>query len=145
MNHLAILFLKENDYFVNFSLFFCHFSRFLEIFVFRIVTTFFSNAWIFARPGIDIIENGEACIYFFNQFWKFGKFWIFVIFQHFRWSNLIVIRFFYSSRGLRVENVSVTTHLYMGKKYAYRKRIVKHISNLHFSDRKNANVFEPKN
>ena len=40
--------------------------------------------------------------------------------------------FFVSSRALLVQNASFLTPLYLGKKYAHRKRIVKHISKLHF-------------
>ena len=48
--------------------------------------------------------------------------------------------FFVSSRALLVQNASFLTPLYLGKNYAYRKRIVKHISKLHFSTPKNVNV-----
>ena len=37
------------------------------------------------------------------------------------------------------------THLYLGNKYAYRKRIVKHISKIHLSDKKDVNVSEIEN
>ena len=60
---------------------------------------------------------------------------------HFRKSNLRLIGFLYSSRRFRVEKESSMTHLYLGKKYVYRKRIVKHVANIHFSETKNANVF----
>ena len=65
-------------------------------------------------------------------------------FGYFLWSNCMLIGLFYSSMRLRVENVSFTTHFHLGKKYAYRKRMVKNISNLHCSYRKNVNVFDPK-
>ena len=61
---------------------------------------------------------------------------MFLIFRHSRWSNLIVIQFVYPSRRLRVEIVSFTTHLYLGKKKPYRKRMFTKYSNLHLLGRK---------
>ena len=109
-----MIFLNGNDYVFNFHYFVLHFSRFFEMFVFQMFAIIF-QAYEFSRPEIDIIKYGEAYIYVFDQFSNFRKCSIFVIFHHFRWSNLMVIRFFYSSRRLRVENVSFTTHLYVGK------------------------------
>ena len=55
----------------------------------------------------------------------------FVIFHHFWGQSRVLFGFFVSSRALLLQSVSFLTPLYLGKNYAYRKRIVKHISKLH--------------
>ena len=65
---------------------------------------------------------------------------IFVIFHHFWGQSCVLFGFFVSSRALLLQNASLLTPLYLGKNYVYRKRIVKHISKLHFSTPKNVNI-----
>ena len=57
-------------------------------------------------------------------------------FFHFRWSDLMLKGFLCSSRRLRVKNVSFVAQLGLGKNFAHQKRMVNHISNLNFSDKK---------
>ena len=70
---------------------------------------------------------------------------IVIISVDFRCQSCVVIQFFYSSGALLVQNVSLTTPLYLGKNYAHRKRTVKHISSLHFSgQKKRERLSQPK-
>ena len=97
------------------------------------------------KAEIDIIWYRESRCYVLLSILQFWKMFDFITFCYFRRARPIVIEFFYSSTALRVENVSFLTHLYLGKKYAYRKWIVKHISAIAFSTSKNVNVFQIEN
>ena len=70
----------------------------------------------------------------FSTISKLSKRFDFMICCHSGWSNPLLIGFLYSSRRLRVQNASVVRHLYLGKKYAHRTQIVRHISKIHCSE-----------
>ena len=59
-------------------------------------------------------------------------------FSSFLGSESCAFGFVVSSRALLVRNASFLARLNLGNKYAYRKRIVKLISKLHFSTPKNS-------
>ena len=128
--------INENVDFCQFSLICCHFFRFFENFVFQIFGIMF--------PAHEFFINGKRYYFIqrslnlcFRSMLKFSKKnSIFVIYHHFWRSRPVLVLFFVPSRALLVQSASLLTHLYLGKNYAYRKGIVKHISKLHFSTEK---------
>ena len=111
----------------------CFFSFFTIFFSFEYVARIY-------RPEIIIIRYQQAYIYGFERFQKFRKNIFFAMFHDVWDQSCVLFGFVVSSRALLLQNASFLTHLYLGKSYAYRKRTVKHISKLNFSDRKNANL-----
>ena len=89
----------------------------------------------FLKTKNNIISHRDYYIYVLDQFRFFfvNRLSHFCDFQ----SSLMLIRFFCFSTRLHVENASFVNS-YLGQKYVYRKQIVKHISNLDFSNHKNS-------
>ena len=117
--------------------YFYHFLHLVANLVFHIWSIIFQPYEFFVirkRYYFDTEKLTCMCSIDFRNFTKFQ-----LLSYHVCGQSCVLFGLFVPSRALLVQNASLLKPLYLGKHYAYRKRMVKHISKLHVSDKENVN------